>query len=223
MLQGIGPGRGQAEAGFRSAPVGAVISSKSARARLHSARQPGHRRRFGAVWGTTRRLRCIAVDRAGSRAASSVTVENRASRQGAVRAIAMSDRCRCVSTPRWARTSWKVTSTLQRRTNHPTICAARGSCQCGPELDGPGQAGHDASPRCGRQGHAARPDAHGANCHDSHMLAATLDAVPGVRTGRRGRPQRRPDKLHVNKGYDHRRCRCECRARSIRLRCWSRA
>ena len=55
----------------------------------------------------------------------------------------------------------------------------------------------------------------GANCHDSRMLAATLDAVPGVRTGRRGRPRRRPDKLHADKGYDHRRCRRECRARSI--------
>lgn len=61
----------------------------------------------------------------------------------------------------------------------------------------------------------------GANCNDSRMLAATLDAVPGVRTGRRGRPRRRPDKLHADKGYDHRRCldgsRCrrECRARSI--------
>ena len=47
------------------------------------------------------------------------------------------------------------------------------------------------------------------------MLAPTLDAVPGVRTGRRGRPRRRPDKLHADKGYDHRRCRAECRARSI--------
>ena len=59
------------------------------------------------------------------------------------------------------------------------------------------------------------PTLSGANCNDSRMLAATLDAVPGVRTGRRGRPRRRPDKLHADKGYDHRRCRCECRARSI--------
>lgn len=47
------------------------------------------------------------------------------------------------------------------------------------------------------------------------MLAATLDAVPGLRTGRRGRPRRRPDKLHADTAYDHRRCRQECRARSI--------
>jgi IS5 family transposase len=54
----------------------------------------------------------------------------------------------------------------------------------------------------------------GANRHDSLMLASTLDVVPPVRHGR-GRPRRRPDKLHVDKAYDHRRCRAECRQRSI--------
>ena len=53
-----------------------------------------------------------------------------------------------------------------------------------------------------------------ANRHDSLMLAPTLDAVPGVRRGR-GRPRMRPAKLHADKAYDHRRCRAECRARSI--------
>lgn len=53
-----------------------------------------------------------------------------------------------------------------------------------------------------------------ANTHDSRMLAPTLDAVPPVR-GRRGRPRRRPGKLHGDKGYDHRRCRHDCRRRGI--------
>ena len=55
----------------------------------------------------------------------------------------------------------------------------------------------------------------GANRHDSMALAPTLDAVPGVRSGKRERPRRRPEKLHADKAYDHRRCRRECRARSI--------
>jgi transposase len=54
-----------------------------------------------------------------------------------------------------------------------------------------------------------------ANQHDSQMLAPTLDAIPPLRGGRRGRPRRRPDKLHADKGYDHRCCRRECRARGI--------
>lgn len=55
----------------------------------------------------------------------------------------------------------------------------------------------------------------GANRHDSRMLAPTLDTVPPIRTGHRGRPRRRPGKLHADKAYDHRRCHQECHARGI--------
>lgn len=47
------------------------------------------------------------------------------------------------------------------------------------------------------------------------MLGATLDAIPGVRSGKRGRPRHRPKKLHADKAYDSRRCRDECRTRGI--------
>ncbi|GAA0588043.1 hypothetical protein GCM10009416_28180 [Craurococcus roseus] len=50
------------------------------------------------------------------------------------------------------------------------------------------------------------------------MLAPAPDAVPPVRGGERGRPRRRPGKPHADKGYDHRRCRRECRARGVRPR-----
>ena len=58
----------------------------------------------------------------------------------------------------------------------------------------------------------------GANRHDSMALAATLDAIPRVRSGKRGRPRCRPKKLHADKGYDFRRCWDECRARGIKPR-----
>ncbi|SEP51320.1 Transposase DDE domain-containing protein [Methylobacterium sp. ap11] len=58
----------------------------------------------------------------------------------------------------------------------------------------------------------------GANCHDSPLMASTPDAIPPLRSGRRGRPRRRPDKLHADKAYDARVRRQECRARGIRLR-----
>src|SRR3954463_2825881 len=57
-----------------------------------------------------------------SRAARSVTRENSPSKQGVVRAMARSDHWRWVSTPRWSRTSRKVTSTCQRWTNQVRIC-----------------------------------------------------------------------------------------------------
>ncbi len=57
-----------------------------------------------------------------------------------------------------------------------------------------------------------------ANLHDSRMLAPMLDAIPPIRTGRRGRPRHRPDKLHADKGYDYRRCRDACAARGVKHR-----
>ena len=45
--------------------------------------------------------------------AARVVQEKSPSRAGVVRAMARSDHWRCVSTPRWVRTSWKVTSSCQ--------------------------------------------------------------------------------------------------------------
>ena len=49
-------------------------------------------------------------------------------------------------------------------------------------------------------------------------MAPTLDAIPPLRSGRRGSPRRRPDKLHADKAYDAKARRLECRARGIRRR-----
>ncbi len=46
-------------------------------------------------------------------------------------------------------------------------------------------------------------------------MAPTLDAIPPLRSGRRGRPRRWPEKLHADKAYDARVRRRECRARGI--------
>src|SRR5215211_5341365 len=56
----------------------------------------------------------------------------------------------------------------------------------------------------------------GANTNDSTMLEALLDDIPAVRTpaGRR----RRPEKVHADKAYDHRRCRGYLSGRGIKVR-----
>jgi transposase len=54
-----------------------------------------------------------------------------------------------------------------------------------------------------------------ANC--SNPLLATNTAVRGCR-GRPGRPRRRPEKLHADKGYDYRRCREYLHGRRIKVR-----
>ena len=57
----------------------------------------------------------------------------------------------------------------------------------------------------------------GSNVHDSRMLEATVDAIPSLRLPhkRRGRPRKRPTKLHADKGYDYPRCRQALRRRGI--------
>jgi IS5 family transposase len=57
----------------------------------------------------------------------------------------------------------------------------------------------------------------GSNVHDSRMLEAAVDAIPALRLShrRRGRPRRRPAKLHADKGYDYPRCRQALRRRGI--------
>jgi transposase len=60
----------------------------------------------------------------------------------------------------------------------------------------------------------------GANTHDSMLFKPLLETNPAVR-GRRGhpgRPRRRPDKLHADKGYDYRRCRAYLTRRGIKVR-----
>src|SRR5262249_58787785 len=75
--------------------------------------------------------RCLAYHasrRAGnpcslsSRAANKLTNAYSPHKQGVVRAMAFSDHCRCVSMPRCARASSKVTSICHLRTNHARLC-----------------------------------------------------------------------------------------------------
>jgi transposase len=49
------------------------------------------------------------------------------------------------------------------------------------------------------------------------MLEPLLDAIPAI-SGERGRPRRRPRKLHADKGYDYARCRRACAHRGIKHR-----
>jgi len=56
-----------------------------------------------------------------------------------------------------------------------------------------------------------------ANIHDSRMLEEAVDAISPIRRPR-GRPRKRPEKLHADKGYDFARCRKALRKRGIKSR-----
>lgn len=58
----------------------------------------------------------------------------------------------------------------------------------------------------------------GANRHDSVLVEPILDSLPPVKGVGRGRPRRRPVKLHADKGYDNNRVRGYLRRRGITAR-----
>jgi transposase len=56
-----------------------------------------------------------------------------------------------------------------------------------------------------------------ANTHDSQLLIPLLDSIASIRAAR-GRPRRRPTKLHADKAYDQPALRAEVRRRGIAVR-----
>ena len=57
----------------------------------------------------------------------------------------------------------------------------------------------------------------GAYVHDSTVFEELVDSVPPVK-GTGGRPRKRPEKLHADKGYDYPRCRSALHRRGIKAR-----
>jgi Transposase DDE domain len=56
-----------------------------------------------------------------------------------------------------------------------------------------------------------------ANVHDSKVLEEAVDAISPIRKPR-GRPRKRPEKLHADKGYDFPCCRQALRKRGVTAR-----
>jgi hypothetical protein len=58
-----------------------------------------------------------------------------------------------------------------------------------------------------------------ANVHDSMVFEELIDAIEAIKGPRgRGRPRKRPNKLHADKAYDDKKCKEAFRKRSIKSR-----
>jgi transposase len=101
-----------------------------------------------------------------------------------------------------------------------SVRAKRRGEQTGPSPTDRGKAGTKYHVLCDRNGLPLHALVTGANIHDSRMFTELLDTNPGVREqrGRPGRPRRRPEKLHADKGYDYPRCRRYLTRRGIGVR-----
>jgi transposase len=95
-----------------------------------------------------------------------------------------------------------------------SLPAKAGGAATGPNPTDRGKPGTKRHLMVDRQGIPLAILLTAANVHDSTVLEEVLDHVPPVRQPR-GRPRRRPGKLHADKAYDFRRCRRACRKRGI--------
>jgi transposase len=93
----------------------------------------------------------------------------------------------------------------------------KGGEETGPNPTDRGRAGTKRQLVVDRRGIPLAVLLSGANVHDSQRYLAVLDAIPGLRTaGRgRGRPRKRPHKMHADKAYDSQTLRIACRCRGI--------
>jgi hypothetical protein len=92
--------------------------------------------------------------------------------------------------------------------------ASPGGQETGPNTTDRGKLGSTRHLVVDAQGIPLALTVTGANRHDSMAFEATLDALVAV-PGLRGRPRKRQDKLHADKGYDFERCRRYLKRRGI--------
>lgn len=57
-----------------------------------------------------------------------------------------------------------------------------------------------------------------ANVHDSMVFEEVIDAIEPIKRPGRGRPRKRPEKLHADKAYDDKKCKGALRKRGIKSR-----
>jgi transposase len=57
-----------------------------------------------------------------------------------------------------------------------------------------------------------------ANVHDSMVFEELIDAIEPIKRPGRGRPRKRPEKVHADKAYDDKKCKGALRKRGIKSR-----
>lgn len=92
--------------------------------------------------------------------------------------------------------------------------AKRGGEQVGPSPVDRGKPGSKIHLVTDDHGLPLAVEVTAANVHDKRLLEPLVDKIGPIR-GQKGRPRRRPDKLHGDKGYDYADCRAALRARGI--------
>lgn len=93
----------------------------------------------------------------------------------------------------------------------------KGGQATGPDPTNRGKPGTKRHVVSDRRGTPLAAVVTGANRHDSAVFEEVIEAIPAIKRPR-GRPRKRPDKLHTDKAYDIPRCRRFLHRRRIKVR-----
>jgi IS5 family transposase len=98
------------------------------------------------------------------------------------------------------------------------VCLPKGGERTGANPTDKGKAGSKRHLVADRGGIPLAIILSAANVHDSKVLEELIGSIEPIKRPSRGRPRKRPKKLHADKGYDFRRCRERLRKRAIKAR-----
>ena len=93
-----------------------------------------------------------------------------------------------------------------------------GGLKTGPNPTDRGKSGTKHHLLVDRKGTPLTVTQSGANVHDSMVFEEVVDAVKPIKGAGRGRPRKRPEKLHADKAYDDNKCRKALVRRGIKVR-----
>jgi len=98
------------------------------------------------------------------------------------------------------------------------VCPPKGGEAVGPNPTDRGKPGSKHHLLTDRKGVPLAVVLTAANVHDSKVFEELVDAVEPIKRPGRGRPRKRPKKLHADKAYDFPRCRVVLRGHGIARR-----
>lgn len=99
-----------------------------------------------------------------------------------------------------------------------TVPAKRGGNKTGPNPTDKGKKGTKRHLVSDRNGIPLAVALSAANVHDSMVFEELVDAIEPIKRSGRGRPRKRPEKLHADKAYDDEKCRRALGKRGIKAR-----
>jgi transposase len=114
----------------------------------------------------------------------------------------------------WRSRSHRVGARFFRLGEHP---GQKGGTKTGKNPTDKGKAGSKRHLVSDRNGIPLCVMLTAANVHDSMVFEELIDAIEPIKRPR-GRPRKRPEKLHADKAYDDKKCKEALRKRSIKSR-----